>query len=165
MIVRSLIAAALIGGTAYPAAAQDTAPPPAATAPQEPSQTPSQEPSREAAPPRPIRNAPSPRALEFAAYIFSAVNVCGYRLNAPEFEALLAKQNTRPEDVSPRGPFGNRVIGIFTLMSNQMNLNREQACLAVAGEYGPEGNVVKNVLLPPGSGEPVPAPGGKPAQP
>ncbi|MCP1560760.1 UNVERIFIED_ORG: hypothetical protein M2438_004862 [Methylobacterium sp. SuP10 SLI 274] len=161
MIVRSLIAATLIGGMAYPAAAQDTAPPPAATAPQEPSQNPSQEPSREAAPPRPIRNAPSPRALEFAAYIFSAVNVCGYRLNAPEFEALLAKQNTRPEDVSPRGPFGNRVIGIFTLMSNQMNLNREQACLAVAGEYGPEGNVVKNVLLPPGSGEP----GGKPAQP
>lgn len=157
MIVRSLIAAALIGGMAHPAAAQDTAPPPAATAPQEP--------SREAAPPRPIRNAPSPRALEFAAYIFSAVNVCGYRLNAPEFEALLAKQNTRPEDVSPRGPFGNRVIGIFTLMSNQMNLNREQACLAVAGEYGPEGNVVKNVLLPPGAGEPVPAPGGKPAQP
>lgn len=161
MIVRSLIAAALIGGMAHPAAAQDTAPTPAATAPQEPSQTP----SREAAPPRPICNAPSPLALEFAAYIFSAVNVCGYQLNAPEFEALLAKQNTRPEDVSPRGPFGNRVIGIFTLMSNQMNLNREQACLAVAGEYGPEGNVVKNVLLPPGAGEPVPAPAGKPAQP
>ncbi|KQQ12087.1 hypothetical protein ASF53_15635 [Methylobacterium sp. Leaf123] len=161
MIVRSLIAAALIGGMVCPAVAQETAPPPAPTAPQEPSQ----EPSREAAPPRPIRNAPSPRALEFAAYIFSAVNVCGYRLNAPEFEALLAKQNTRPEDVSPRGPFGNRVIGIFTLMSNQMNLNREQACLAVAGEYGPEGNVVKNVLLPPGSGEPAPAPEGKPAQP
>lgn len=157
MIARSLIAALLIGGLACPAAAQEAAAPPAQPAPQEP--------SKEAAPPRPIRNAPSPRALEFAAYIFSAVNVCGYQLNAPEFEALLAKQNTRPEDVSPRGPFGNRVIGIFTLMSNQMNLNREQACLAVAGEYGPEGNVVKNVLLPPGSDAPPAAPEGKPAQP
>lgn len=153
MIARSLIAALLIGGLACPASAQETASPPAQAAPQEP------------APPRPIRNAPSPRALEFAAYIFSAVNVCGYRLNTAEFEALLAKQNTRPEDVSPRGPFGNRVMGIFTLMSNQMNLNREQACLAVAGEYGPEGNVVKNVLLPPGSDDTPAAPAGKPAQP
>ena len=164
MIVRSLIAAALIGGTAYPAAAQDTAPPPAATAPQNPSQ----EPSREAAPPRPIRNAPSPRALEFAAYIFSAVNVGGYQLGTAEFEALLAKQNTKLADVSPRGPFGNRVMGIFTLLSNQMNLNRVRSCLAVAGEYGPEGNVAKNVLLPPGTREASPAPdssGAKPAQP
>ncbi len=75
-------------------------------------------------------------------------------LSTSEFEALLAKQNTRPEDVSPRGPFGNRVMGIFTLMSNQMNLNREQACLAVAGEYGPEGSVAKNLLLPPGTTPP-----------
>ncbi|MGE7154034.1 hypothetical protein ACQKJ1_09850 [Methylorubrum rhodesianum] len=157
MTIRPILAALLIGGLALPAAAQDTAPAPAQPAPQEP--------SKEAAPPRSIRNAPSPRALEFAAYIFSAVNVCGYRLNTAEFEALLAKQNTRPEDVSPRGPFGNRVMGIFTLMSNQMNLNREQACLAVAGEYGPEGNVVKNVLLPPGSDDTPAAPAGKPAQP
>ncbi|MBB2960347.1 hypothetical protein [Methylobacterium sp. R2-1] len=157
MIARPLIAALVIGGLVRPAAAQETAPPPASPA--------TQEPSKEAALPRPIRNAPSPRALEFAAYIFSAVNVCGYRLNTSEFEALLAKQNTRPEDVSPRGPFGNRVMGIFTLMSNQMNLNREQACLAVAGEYGPEGNVVKNVLLPPGSDEPPAEPAPKPARP
>ena len=95
-----------------------------------------------------IRNAPSPRALEFAAYIFAASNVCGYRLGTEQFEALLAKQNTRAEDVSPRGPFGNRVQTMFALMSNQMQLNREKACVAVAGEYGPEGNVNKNVLLP-----------------
>ena len=155
MIARSLIAAALIAGLACPAAAQETAAPPAQPAPQEP--------AKEAAPSRPIRNAPSPRALEFAAYIFSAVNVCGYQLGTDEFEALLAKQNTRLADVSPRGPFGNRVMGIFTLMSNQMNLNREQACLAVAGEYGPEGNVAKNVLLP--LGATPPAPESKPAQP
>ena len=30
---------------------------------------------------------------------------------------------------------------MFALMSNQMQLNREKACLAVAGEYGPEGTV------------------------
>ena len=157
MTIRPILAALLIGGLALPAAAQDTAPAPAQPAPQEP--------SKEAAPPRSIRNAPSPRALEFAAYIFSAVNVCGYQLGTTEFEALLAKQNTRLADVSPRGPFGNRVMGIFTLMSNQMNLNREQSCLAVAGEYGPEGSVAKNVLLPPGSREAPPAPGSKPAQP
>ena len=108
-----------------------------------------------------IRNAPSPRALEFAAYIFAASNVCGYRIGAPEFEALLAKQNTRVSDVQPGGPFGNRVQTIFTLMSNQMQLNREGACLAVAGEYGPEGNIAKNVLQP--SGE-VPKAPAKPAQ-
>ncbi len=51
-----------------------------------------------------IRNAPSPRALEFAAYIFAASNTCGYRIGTSEFEALLAKQNTRVEDVQPNGP-------------------------------------------------------------
>jgi len=95
-----------------------------------------------------IRNAPAPRALEFSAYIFAASNVCGYRIGTEAFEALLAKQNVRPEDVAPRGPFGNRVQTMFALMSNQMALNREQACVAVAGEYGPEGTVARNVLLP-----------------
>ena len=33
-------------------------------------------------------------------------------------------------------------------MSNQMAQNRDQACIAVAGEYGPDGTVAKNVLLP-----------------
>ncbi len=163
MTTRTLAALLLIGGLALPASApanaQDTAPTPAQTTPQEPSKESSKE---EAAPPRPIRNAPSPRALEFAAYIFSAVNVCGYGLGTEAFEALLVKQNTTLAAVSPRGPFGNRVIGIFTMMSNQMNLNREQACLAVAGEYGPEGVVAKNVLLPPGSGAAPPAPAGQP---
>ncbi len=98
-----------------------------------------------------IRNAPSPRALEFAAYIFAAANTCGYRIGTTEFEGLLAKQNTRIADVQPNGPFGNRVQTMFTLMSNQMVLNREQACLAVAGEYGPEGNITRNVLLPAGT--------------
>ena len=106
-----------------------------------------------------IRNAPAPRALEFSAYIFAASNVCGYRIGTEAFEALLAKQNVRPEDVAPRGPFGNRVQTMFALMSNQMALNREQACVAVAGEYGPEGTVARNVLLP---GE---APAQAPAQP
>ncbi|GJE15782.1 hypothetical protein [Methylobacterium marchantiae] len=96
-----------------------------------------------------IRNAPPPRALEFAAYIFAAANVCGYRIGVDEFDALLQKQGVKAADVGPRGPFGGKVQTIFALMSNQMQLNREQACLAVAGEYGPEGNVTKNVLLPP----------------
>ncbi|WP_336487999.1 hypothetical protein [Methylobacterium nigriterrae] len=121
-----------------------------------------------------IRNAPAPRALEFAAYIFAASNVCGYRIGTEQFEALLAKQNARSEDVSPRGPFGNKVQTMFALMSNQMALNREKACLAVAGEYGPEGNVAKNVLLPADAaqpagekrpeGAPAPEPAPKPAQ-
>lgn len=95
-----------------------------------------------------IRNAPSPHALELAAYIFAASNVCGYRIGGPEFEALLAKQNARVSDVQPSGPFGNRVQSMFTLMSNQMQLNRDGACIAVAGEYGPDGNIAKNVLQP-----------------
>lgn len=110
-----------------------------------------------------IRNAPAPRALEFSAYIFAASNVCGYRIGTEAFEALLAKQNVRPEDVAPRGPFGNRVQTMFALMSNQMALNRDQACIAVAGEYGPEGNIAKNVLLPAAS--PAQAPAQAPAQP
>lgn len=107
-----------------------------------------------------IRNAPSPRALEFAAYIFAAANTCGYRIGTTEFEGMLAKQNVRIADVQPNGPFGARVQTMFALMSNQMALNRDQACLAVAGEYGPEGNITKNVLLPPGAQD---AP--KPAEP
>ncbi len=105
-----------------------------------------------------IRNAPAPRALEFAAYIFAASNVCGYRIGNEPFEALLAKQNVKPEDVSPRGPFGNRVHTMFALMSNDMAQHRERACLAVAGEYGPEGNIAKNVLLPAGTPDAAPAP-------
>ena len=62
---------------------------------------------------------------------------------------------------------------MFALMSNQMALNREQACIAVAGEYGPEGSVAKNVLLPaeapaqgtaPSAQPPAEAPARKPAQ-
>lgn len=116
-----------------------------------------------------IRNAPSPRALEFAAYIFAASNVCGYRIGSDQFEALLAKQNVQIGDVQPRGPFGNRVQTMFTLMSNQMAQNRDQACLAVAGEYGPEGTVAKNVLLPagqePGAPTKTPAEPAEPAKP
>jgi hypothetical protein len=109
-----------------------------------------------------IRNAPGPRALEFAAYIFAASNVCGYRIGSDQFEALLAKQNVQIADVQPRGPFGNRVQTMFTLMSNQMVQNRDQACIAVAGEYGPEGTVAKNVLLP--AGQDSSAPAAKPAE-
>ncbi|HEX8417959.1 MAG TPA: hypothetical protein VF641_10190 [Methylobacterium sp.] len=104
-----------------------------------------------------MRNAPSPRALEFAAYIFSAANVCGYRIGVEQFDALLEKQNVRAADVGPRGPHGAQVQTIFTMMSNQMQLNREKACIAVAGEYGPEGNIARNVLLP-ASVEAPPAP-------
>src|ERR1051325_8947224 len=64
-----------------------------------------------------IRNAPSPRALEFAAYIFAASNVCGYRIGNEAFEGLLAKQNVRVDDVQPRGPFGNRGQTMVTPMS------------------------------------------------
>ncbi len=73
------------------------------------------------------------------------------------FEGLLAKQNVRVDDVQPRGPFGNRVQTMFTLMSNQMAQNRDQACIAVAGEYGPEGAITKNVLLPAGPTTGAPA--------
>ncbi|KQP61766.1 hypothetical protein ASG40_03670 [Methylobacterium sp. Leaf399] len=105
-----------------------------------------------------IRNAPNPRALEFAAYIFSAANVCGYRIGVEQFDALLQKQNVDPKDVAPRGPFGAKVQTMFALMSNQMQLNRERSCLAVAGEYGPEGTVAKDVLLPAAApAEPKPA--------
>ena len=112
-----------------------------------------------------IRNAPAPRALEFAAYIFAASNVCGYRIGNEQFEALLAKQNVQVADVQPRGPFGNRVQTMFTLMSNQMAQNRDQACLAVAGEYGPEGTVSKNVLLPAAPDASAPAKPTEPAKP
>jgi hypothetical protein len=108
-----------------------------------------------------IRNAPNPRALEFAAYIFAASNVCGYRIGVEQFDALLQKQNVDPKDVAPRGPFGAKVQTMFSLMSNQMQINREKSCLAVAGEYGPEGTVSKNVLQP--AGAPAEAP--KPAEP
>lgn len=114
-----------------------------------------------------IRNAPSPRALEFASYIFAASNVCGFRIGNSPFEALLAKQNVRVEDVQPRGPFGGRVQTMFALMSNQMAQDRDRACLAVAGEYGPEGNVARNVLLPAAqtSGAPDQAGAAGPAKP
>ncbi|WP_298959253.1 hypothetical protein [uncultured Methylobacterium sp.] len=96
-----------------------------------------------------IRNAPPPRSLETAAYIFAAANVCGYRIGVAPFEGVLGRYGVTMEDVRPpRGPFGAKVQTLFALMSNQMMLNREAACLAVAGEYGPEGSLEKGVLLP-----------------
>lgn len=128
---RTLAIAALLTGLALPAFAQD----------------------------RPIRTAPSPRSLEFATYIYAAQNVCGYQIGVPAFEAELAKQGTKPEDVSPRGPFGRHIAGMFSLMSNQIQLNREAGCLAVAAEFGPEGTIAKNVLLPAGTTPVGPKPG------
>ena len=157
MSFRFPIVALLGAALAFPALAQEAAKPAEDAKPPESSEAPAS---------RPIRNAPNPRALEFAAYIFSASNVCGYGIGVKEFDALLAKQNVRPEDVGPRGPFGARVQGIFAIMSNQIALNREQACLAVAGEYGPEGSIARNVLLPADAAgvQPPAAPGTKPAQ-
>ncbi|GEO98026.1 hypothetical protein [Methylobacterium haplocladii] len=129
---RHFLIAAMLAGFALPAVAED------------------------AAPPRTIRNAPAPRALELAAYIYSASNVCGYKIGVPEFDAVLSKMNTKSEDVSPRGPFGARIQGIFAMMSNDMALHREQSCIAVAGEYGPEGSIAKNVLQPMAAGETLP---------
>ena len=138
MTIRTLLAAALLAGGTLTAAAQG-APQKEGSPPEKPA-----EPQAD----RPIRNAPSPHAIELAAYIFSASNVCGYKIGGPEFTALLAKLNAKPEDVGPRGAFGNRMQGIFTMMSNDMNKHREQSCIAVAGEYGPEGTIAKNVLQP-----------------
>jgi hypothetical protein len=97
-----------------------------------------------------IRNAPSPRAVELAAYIFAVTNVCGWRLDPDTFEALMKRQNVTVDDVSPRGPFGNRVSGQFALMSNQMAQNRAVACDAAWREFGDEGVVSKGLArLPP----------------
>ncbi|GJD61960.1 hypothetical protein [Methylobacterium frigidaeris] len=105
-----------------------------------------------------IRNAPPPRALETAAYVFAAANVCGYRIGTAPFEALLARYQVSIEDVRPpRGPFGAKVQTIFALMSNQMMQNRDAACRAVAGEYGPEGNIAPGILLPAAREEAPPA--------
>lgn len=54
---------------------------------------------------------------------------------------------------------------MFALMSNQMQVNRERSCLAVAGEYGPEGTVSKDVLQPAAAPADAPKPAEtKPAQ-
>ncbi|GLS44036.1 hypothetical protein [Methylobacterium brachythecii] len=134
MMFRILLIAGLLAEATLPAAAED------------------------AAPPKPIRNAPAPQALTLAAYVYAASNVCGYRIGVPEFDALLAKMNVKAEDVGPRGAFGSHIQGMFTMMSNDMALHREQSCIAVAGEYGPEGNIAKNVLQPVAAGETPPAP-------
>ncbi|MGY2049256.1 hypothetical protein [Methylobacterium sp. JK268] len=108
---------------------------------------------------QPIRNAPPPRALETAAYVFAAANVCGYRIGVAPFETLLGQFKVTLDDVRPpRGPFGAQVQAIFTLMSNQMMANRDNACRIVATEYGPEGNVAKGVLLPGDAAAPEGAP-------
>ncbi|MCE4224166.1 hypothetical protein HCU64_10420 [Methylobacterium sp. C25] len=133
MMLRYLLIAGVLAGAVVPAAAED------------------------AAPPKPIRNAPAPQALTLAAYVYAASNVCGYRIGVPEFDALLSKMNVKAEDVAPRGAFGAHIQGMFTMMSNDMALHREQSCIAVAGEYGPEGNIAKNVLQPVAAGEAPPA--------
>lgn len=151
MVKRTLMAAILPLAVSLPCLAEE--PNPKDQSPQEQSNLkPADAPAS-----RPIRNAPSPRALELSAYIFSASNVCGYKIGTSEFAELLAKFDARPEDVAPTGVFGRRIQGMFSLMSNDMALHREQSCLAVAGEYGPDGKIARNVLQPAPQGDAKPA--------
>ena len=63
----------------------------------------------------------------------------------------MRRQNVTIEDVSPQGPFGNRISGQFALMSNQMAQNREVACEAAWREFGDEGVVAKGLARLPGA--------------
>lgn len=137
MSVRVLSAALLAASLMSPCLAEEPA------APAKPDAAPA-----ETDAPRPIRNAPDPRAFTLASYVYAASNVCGYKIGVEEFEALLARYNLKGADVAPRGRFAGRLTTMFTMMSNDMQRNREQACLAVAAEYGPDGSIAKNVLQP-----------------
>lgn len=139
MTLRALTVAIGLIGLALPCAAQEPAQP-NAPAPQDR--------AAESQVPRPIQNAPDPRAFTLASYVYAASNVCGYKIGTGEFETLLARYGLKGADVAPRGRFVARLSTMFTMMSNDMQRNREQACLAVAAEYGPDGTIAKNVLQP-----------------
>lgn len=159
VLTASLFASSLLAaGLASPSLAQEPAP----------AQKPEAMPS-EAEAPRPMRNAPDPRAFTLASYVYAASNVCGYKIGVGEFEALLARYGLKGADVAPRGRFAARLTTMFTMMSNDIQRNREQACLAVAAEYGREGTIAKNVLQPmdgviPEEGKGPEGTVGKPAQ-
>jgi hypothetical protein len=93
-----------------------------------------------------IRNPPNPRALELAAYIFAATNVCGYRLAPEPFGKLIANHGATTEDVSPQGPFGARIRTMFVIMSNGLAQHRETGCDEAWRGFGINGIVSAGVL-------------------
>jgi hypothetical protein len=95
-----------------------------------------------------IRNAPPPRSLETAAYIYAVTNVCGFRIRPDPFRELFAKQGVTPDLVALRGPFGHKIQSMFVVMSNGLAQNRDAACAAAWTEFGRDGSVAAGLLEP-----------------
>ena len=93
-----------------------------------------------------IRNAPPPRSLETAAYIYAVTNVCGFRIRPDPFRELFAKQGVTPDLVALRGPFGHKIQSMFVVMSNGLAQNRDAACAAAWTEFGRDGSVAAGLL-------------------
>ena len=93
-----------------------------------------------------IRNAPPPRTLEIAAYIYAVTNVCGFRLKPEPFRELFVKQGVTPDSVAIQGPFGQKIEAMFAIMSNGMAQNRDAACAAAWKEFGRDGVVAAGLL-------------------
>ena len=91
-------------------------------------------------------NPPSPLAVETAAYVYAAANICGFRINPEAFDGLLRQRGSTAADLRPQGPFGGRIRTRFVMLSNGMAGDRNTACTTVWRELGAEGSIAPNVV-------------------
>jgi hypothetical protein len=91
-------------------------------------------------------NPPPPAAVEAAAYVYAAANVCGFRIEPAAFDRLLRGRGSSAADLQLQGPFGGRIRTRFVILSNGMAGARETACSTVWRELGREGSVEAGVV-------------------
>lgn len=96
--------------------------------------------------PGPPLNPPPPAAVEAAAYVYAAANVCGFRIEPEAFDRLLRGRGSSAADLQLQGPFGGRIRTRFVILSNGMAGARDQACATVWRELGREGSVEAGVV-------------------
>ncbi len=89
---------------------------------------------------------PPPLAVEAAAYVYAAANVCGFRIDPEAFDGLLRQRGSSASDLRLQGPFGGRIRTRFVIITNGMAGDRNAACATVWRELGAEGTVAAGVV-------------------
>jgi hypothetical protein len=89
---------------------------------------------------------PPPLAVEAAAYVYAAANVCGFRIDPEAFDRLLRQRGSDAATLRLQGPFGSRIRTRFVMLTNGMAGDRNNACTVVWRELGAEGTLQAGVV-------------------
>lgn len=92
------------------------------------------------------QNPPPPLAVETAAFVYAAANVCGFRIDPDAFDRLLTERGSSASELRLQGPAGGRIRTRFVLLSNRLAQDRNASCTIAWQELGREGTITPGVL-------------------